>query len=217
MVDLLPPVSTSLPARDRLIRAALTIFSRDGLQRATTKAIAEEADVNEVTLFRLFGTKDGLLGALLSHLVSSAVGAATAETDDEAWSSASELRDDLLRFGQRHYALLTESESLIRTMIGEAHRYPEHARKIVHDAGKPVHERFIANLEAARRAGKVREGVDLTLAAQAYMDMLFSGMLRYTAGFCDAGNPQDFIKTCADIFAAGLAPSPRTPTQKTSK
>jgi hypothetical protein len=36
--------------------------------------------------------------------------------------------------------------------------------------------------------------------------MLLGGMLRHTAGFGEGCTPEEFIATCADIFAAGLAP-----------
>jgi AcrR family transcriptional regulator len=204
--SLLPTPSKLAPARERLLHAALAVFSRDGLHAATTRNIAEEAGVNEVTLFRLFGTKDGLLTELMSHLVVIAMSRSQPAEDNEKWSGTLSLRENLRRFAKNYYALLEEGEAFIRTMVGEARRYPEHARKATYDAGKPLRDRFIANLEAARKAGKVRRGPDLPVVAEAFMDSLFSGMLRHTAGFCGQSTPEPFINTCADIFAAGLTP-----------
>src|SRR5258708_13378774 len=47
--------------RRRILEAAEKVFSRDGFQGATTREIAREAQVNEVTLFRHFRTRDDLL------------------------------------------------------------------------------------------------------------------------------------------------------------
>src|SRR6201993_5060429 len=47
--------------RRRIMEAAEKVFSRDGFQGATTREIAREAQVNEVTLFRHFRTRDDLL------------------------------------------------------------------------------------------------------------------------------------------------------------
>ena len=55
----------SAPARQRLLAAATTVFGRDGLEGATTRAISREAGVNEVTLFRLFQSKENLLAAVV--------------------------------------------------------------------------------------------------------------------------------------------------------
>ena len=47
--------------RELLLEAAVLVVSRDGLDHATTKAIAKEAACNEVYIYRNFGSKDGLL------------------------------------------------------------------------------------------------------------------------------------------------------------
>ena len=48
-------------ARARLLEAAARLYARGGESGATTRLISEEAGVNEVTLFRLFGSKTALL------------------------------------------------------------------------------------------------------------------------------------------------------------
>ncbi len=58
----------SLPARERLLAAAAEVFSREGLQGATTRVIAREAGVSEVTLFRLFENKERLLAEVLAQV-----------------------------------------------------------------------------------------------------------------------------------------------------
>ncbi|MHA3770461.1 TetR/AcrR family transcriptional regulator [Verrucomicrobiota bacterium sgz303538] len=200
------PQTNASGTHDRLLSAALTIFSRDGLHGATTRAIAQEAGVNEVTLFRHFQTKERLLEALLTSIVAAAQ-MQDEPVDEAQWSRAS-LRVNLLRYAKRYYASAAGKEAFVRTMLGEARRYPEHARKIIMDVSAPVRSELVKNLEAARSAGKVRRGVDLAVAADAFMDMLLAGMLRYTAGFAGESTPEQFIATAVDIFAAGLAPKP---------
>ena len=53
-------------AATRLLRAARDVLARDGVSGLTTRAIAAEAGVNEVTLFRHFGSKSALLDAALA-------------------------------------------------------------------------------------------------------------------------------------------------------
>jgi AcrR family transcriptional regulator len=203
------PANTPTPhiaasaTRERLLSAAYKVFSRDGLHGATTRTIAQEAGVNEVTLFRHFQTKEGLLESLMTSMADAAQ-QQDEQVDEAQWSRAS-LRVNLLRYAERYYAAAASKEAFIRTMMGEARRYPEHARKSIMDARMPVRAALVANLEAARKAGKVRRGVDLAAAADAFMDMLLCGMLRYTAGFGGESTPEQFLATCADIFATGLA------------
>jgi AcrR family transcriptional regulator len=47
--------------RDRLVAAALEVLLERGYRGATSRVIAQTAGVNEVTLFRLFSTRDHLL------------------------------------------------------------------------------------------------------------------------------------------------------------
>ena len=49
------------PTRDQLLAAAARLYGEHGYRGTTTRRIAEEAGVNEVTLFRLFGNKTALL------------------------------------------------------------------------------------------------------------------------------------------------------------
>ncbi|GAA1783151.1 TetR/AcrR family transcriptional regulator [Agromyces lapidis] len=47
--------------RHRLTEVALDLFERDGFDRTTTASIAAAAGVSEMTFFRHFGTKQGVL------------------------------------------------------------------------------------------------------------------------------------------------------------
>lgn len=67
-------------SKDRIMQAAVDLFLEKGISETTTKAIAEHAQVNEVTLFRNFGNKHGLLLAI---------------TQD--WQLLSKLAQDLVR------------------------------------------------------------------------------------------------------------------------
>lgn len=53
--------------RERILEAATCVFARKGLQGASMKAIARRARVNEVTLFRLFRSKNRLFRAVLDY------------------------------------------------------------------------------------------------------------------------------------------------------
>jgi AcrR family transcriptional regulator len=48
--------------KKRILAAAELVFSRDGFQGATTREIARQAGVNEVTLFRHFRTREAAAG-----------------------------------------------------------------------------------------------------------------------------------------------------------
>jgi AcrR family transcriptional regulator len=56
--------------RDRILDAAKRVYAQHGFRGATTRLIAIEADVNEVTLFRTFGSKAALFEAFMQAHVS---------------------------------------------------------------------------------------------------------------------------------------------------
>lgn len=52
--------------RARILEAAARVYAKHGFRGATTRLIAIEAGVNEVTLFRTFGSKAALMHAVLT-------------------------------------------------------------------------------------------------------------------------------------------------------
>ena len=61
-----------MDVREALLKAATKVFAEAGMRGATTRRIAQEAGVNEVTLFRHFRTKDELIEAALQHFANQA-------------------------------------------------------------------------------------------------------------------------------------------------
>ena len=54
-----------MDTREKIIQAGLKVFSNNGYEKATTRRIAQEAGVNEVTLFRHFQNKENILKAVI--------------------------------------------------------------------------------------------------------------------------------------------------------
>jgi AcrR family transcriptional regulator len=201
-----PPESVAsltpvLPARERLLQAAAKVFAREGLQGATTRVIAQQAGVNEVTLFRLFENKERLLAEVLSHECQNQ---RAVLTDETPW--VGDLGAALRQYAQAFNTMLEKNEAMIRTLIGEGHRHPDYVRQVIHESVKPSRDRFVAYLETARRSGRVRKGVNLAAAADLFTGMLLSGMLRRTSRRGFEYSSADYLDTCVDVFVSGIAP-----------
>jgi len=54
-----------METRERILRSALDLFSKQGYRATTTREIAREAGVNELTIFRHFTSKEKLLGEVM--------------------------------------------------------------------------------------------------------------------------------------------------------
>jgi AcrR family transcriptional regulator len=193
------PKSSS--TRQRLLDAAFKVCAEHGLHAATTREIAEAAEVNEVTLFRHFGSKEKLIAALFERSV-----AAQAEALSDTEPDENDLDHDLRRYAQRFNQMLFEHEPLIRTLIGEAHRHPEAARQVISDSARPMRQRLMDYLHAAQKAGSVRLDLEVAPAVDAFTGMLLSGMLRRTgAATCLDYAHESFVSTCVDLFLRGIA------------
>jgi AcrR family transcriptional regulator len=53
--------------KERILEAALELFAKQGYAATSTNAIVKQAEVSEGLLFKHFGSKQGLLDALLSE------------------------------------------------------------------------------------------------------------------------------------------------------
>lgn len=162
------------PARDRLLQAAAKVFGRDGLEGATTRAIARQAGVNEVTLFRLFRTKENLLAEVLGRTFNqpeaTPAAARLAVTGD--------LRADLKNFVRLYESMLTENLPLIRTLVGEIHRHRPQERKVAEGIFRPVRTELVACLQQAQRRGLLRHGASAEVTADLLAGMVFTDVLR---------------------------------------
>lgn len=69
---------------DAILKAAADLIGERGYKGTTTRAIAERAGVNEVTIFRRFGNKQGVLRALAGLWASNMAGFAVTTMPDPA-------------------------------------------------------------------------------------------------------------------------------------
>ncbi len=110
--------------RNRIVSSARELFTRQGITQTTTRQIAEAARVNEVTLFRHFGTKQGLLLAVFADLgVFEGVGELRLQpAQDQDWQA------ELTSYVQRCFRALADNPELVRSVVGEAGLYSEEHR-----------------------------------------------------------------------------------------
>jgi AcrR family transcriptional regulator len=110
-----------MASRQKLLAAAARIYGESGFRGATTRRIADEAGVNEVTLFRLFGSKSALIAeALREHAPRQTEPRGLPMEPDDAEAELSAWCDAQL-------AHLRAARSMIRKAMGEIEEHPEMA------------------------------------------------------------------------------------------
>src|SRR3712207_6448333 len=167
---MIPP--TTIPtsdSRERILEAAARIYAQYGFRGATTRLIAQEAGVNEVTLFRLFGSKAQLFDELLhKQLHASTVPVLPTEPADP--------EVELTEWCAVLLAQMRASRSFLRKMIGETEERPEAARSACmgpHCAAESL-ERYVGKLRAR---GLADPDADCRTAISMFMSALFGDVM----------------------------------------
>jgi AcrR family transcriptional regulator len=119
------PSSRNL-TRQKLIRAAIELFATQGVTETTTKQIAELAQVNEVTLFRQFGNKHGLLLAVIED---AEVFAQLGQSLVDDLPQASDLPQMLRNYANTCLQALEHTPAVVRSLVGESAQYSPENRQ----------------------------------------------------------------------------------------
>lgn len=168
---LCPPRGThDRPGRQQaLIDAANAVFAEHGYDAATTREVAARAGCSEGLIHRYFGSKRGLLVAILESK-------ADAVTDEMLLRLGEPvaLEDDLVRILDCQLDLMWERRDFMRVSVSQAVIDPELGRFV----GTGINERRVAliteRLQRHRLAGRIRPDVDLSALANSLTALGFS-------------------------------------------
>ncbi|MEO5510568.1 MAG: helix-turn-helix domain-containing protein [Longimicrobiales bacterium] len=108
-------------AHDRILAAAVRVFEEHGIRGATTRRIADAAEVNEVTLFRHFGSKDKLLKEALEWAASCGPQPPLMFLPDDPIDPVEELTE----WARVHLRVIHERRMFIRTSMAEFEENPD--------------------------------------------------------------------------------------------
>lgn len=110
-------------ARDRILTAALELFSSRGYSAAGTRAVAKAAKVNEVTIFRIFGSKAALFEAVHSaYFIKPAAVLELVPTSEDLAADLSALGASFASLFERNHKLVAMSIRDIREEFAEIDR-----------------------------------------------------------------------------------------------
>jgi AcrR family transcriptional regulator len=153
--------------RARILDAAARAYAQSGYQGCTTRAIATAAGVNEVTLFRVFGSKEALLEAAIA---SCAPGEAISPLPDVP----ADPRAELTAWCTTEIERLRASRTLLRRCFAEGSEHPDHVKH----AAMPMEL-----LAASLRAYVARlHATDATRDDEAAIAMLIAALIADSLG-----------------------------------
>lgn len=189
-------------AAEKLVAAAAAVFARDGLSSATTREIAREAGVNEVTLFRNFQSKQNLLAAVLERVFERKTDPLS-ERFDTLPADAS-LREVITAFAEADHAALRRNVALIRVLVGEIHKFEEHEMKVLRGIFRPRREQLAKRLRDAQARGELLGAIDPVIVVDQLVAMIFTHVLRSECPLKLEYGKERYLKACIDMTLRGI-------------
>jgi AcrR family transcriptional regulator len=194
--------------RDRLLLAAITLFGEAGYRGATTRRIAEAAGVNEVTLFRLFGTKRALLDEAVERSQLEVAGVADAFLPDEPGDVVAELT----AWARVHWRANRDHRAVIRKMMSEAEENPQMSH-CLGEGWKQTHSAVERYLQRLADRGELQPGVSVQTAVAMLAGVLFAdAMARDMMKRSVLPPERTAIQEYVTLFVRALGYSPRSAT-----
>ena len=209
MVHALMSVSR-IPTRQRIVNTALELFASKGITETTTRQIADFAQVNEVTLFRHFGNKHGLLLAVLQeclqkYLVLAQVGESLMVSDI---SSQSDLRRFLKYYIQSSLRALESVPELVRSLVGEAGQYPLESRQALAQGINQVNQTIATAIHDVLLNSRLQYSLPpIKLANLLNTCILGYAVITLTSDVQTIWSDRDeFVSTLVDMFVQEVIP-----------
>jgi AcrR family transcriptional regulator len=188
--------------KTRLIEAALDLFAEKGVTETTTKAVAERAQVNEVTLFRNFGNKYRLLLAVIQD---SAVFAKLVHSLVEQANAQDNVAEFLRSYAQESLSTLNKAPDLVRSIVGEARNYPIENR-IALGKGLSEANRYVA---AYLEQAIAKENLISDFTPEQIVNLFNFLLIGYfmaessTEGYINWSDHENFLESLVTLFLQG--------------
>ncbi|MFZ9690105.1 MAG: TetR/AcrR family transcriptional regulator [Phycisphaerales bacterium] len=190
-------METTLDTKGALLAVAARLFAGLGWRGTTTRRVAAAAGVNEVTVFRHFGSKETLLQEAV------------------AWSAAQDefsplpevpgdVRTELVAWAAAQHAIVQRKRAMMRTCLAEFEEHPGLARVA---CAKPMRsmEDAVRYLAAAQAAGTLPPAAALEGPVAMLMHSIFmDGMTRDVLPGCSPVAADEAIGIYVDVVLRAL-------------
>ncbi len=189
---------TTKETRRRILAAASAEFAEKGFAGATTRAIADRAEVNEVTLFRHFGNKQDLFTAVLSDVPLTRASVESSLREIQALAP----RDGLVAIGTRQLEGLMDHIVWLRLQMMEPGSVPPTLRL----PGFRFRDLLTDCLRHWQEMGALRRDIDPKLASEAFADAIFGFVLANKVVFPSDNHPSPkaFLQAFVDVYLSGM-------------
>ena len=187
--------------KEQLLKATLKLISEKGYLGATTREIAQEAGVTELTLFRHFGSKERLFEELLkSYTFLPMLKELLPELEGLSFEEA------LTLIATRFLLSLKERKSMVKIMYSEVTSYPVKIREVYNKFIDEMRTTLALYFESQQNRAIIRKNMSPDMAARVFLWILFSYFrseeIMRSAGMKKKTMEKD-AKVIIDIFMHG--------------
>ncbi len=190
--------------KEKILEATLLLISDKGYLGATTREIASQAGLSEITLFRHFGSKENLFEAVLNQYT--------------FLPHIKEMRPDLetlpypdalFLVGTRFLWNLKEGKSLVKIIVSECKLYPEKIKRVYNRVVEELVNTLADYIASLQDAGEVRKFPPVDLA-RIYLRSIYSYFLieeiirGENLGSADI---EKYVRQMVDVFVGGTLPT----------
>lgn len=187
-----------------IVKVAAALFIEQGYAATSIEQVATAAEAGKQTLYRRFGSKEGLFVAVIDQqgqrlLATSAAAEATNVSPLEALKEASR---QLLDF-----VLDRDTIRLHRTLVAEVGRFPELGEQVLNTCLAPFEALLIRLMRAAMDQGQMRR-MDAEMA-HAMLSSLVTGLpvqhaLLGRSAFANGAEREAYFEAAWDLFLNGV-------------
>jgi AcrR family transcriptional regulator len=190
-------------AGERILAAAADLFAELGYSGTTTRGIAERAGVNEVTVFRRFESKAGVLRALVERIADSTAGRVARMGPDP-----DEVKETLVRLARLEIESALANGGLALRLAFDARSIPE-VGEIVGSGPQGNLEGLAEYIAERQESGELRADIAPEVIAEAFFG-LTSSYVMYRMVLGVGAPPTDVetdegIEQLFDLFWSGAA------------
>jgi AcrR family transcriptional regulator len=190
--------------------AAARLFASQGVAATTTRQIAAEAGTTERTLFKHYGSKDGLVQAVITHAVLAQMAPASLGNlrgnIEQAWAPGADLQGWHRALLQARSEAMAAAPELARLLLLEIVRDEDLRAQFGRQWLASAWEPLVGVLGGLQKAGKLRKDLDAQAMARAFLSLNLGYLIARHLLCPDLDwDDEDAQRSVAAIFAEGVA------------
>jgi AcrR family transcriptional regulator len=191
--------------RQAILKAAGEVFREMGFERASMSDIRERIGGSKATLYNYFPSKEALFFEVMHQAKSGELQAITGGLDPDA----SDLKQELVRFGQSFITILYSPEAIaVRRLAIAESRNSDIGRLTFEGSTDPLEKQVAEFLKKSMKRGALRTA-NPRIAAMHLLSLLEAEHLqRVLLGVVDSVKPDAVagaVRRAVDVFLSGYA------------